>query len=606
MITNRRELLVGAAGALTWARVRTAAQAAVPTREGIRLNVLFDKIMRQDLDRSPMLVSSLGLDTGARAWQKFRLDDASIAAWQSDKRRTADQLASLRHLDTNSLSLQERVNYDSVIYGLDLSNAVNRAFRYIGAPYYGSPYVLSQLTGSYQQVPDFLDSQHVIETRIDAEGYLARLSAFSTVLDQEIERVSHDRALGVIPPDFIIDKALIQMRALRNAPPETAVLVRSLAVRAHEKGIAGDWQQRAAEIYTHKVQPALDRQISLLSEMRRQAVHAAGVAHLPDGEAFYALALKQQTTSNMSPAEIHQAGLDLVRSQSAEADAILTAQGYSKGSVGARLRELFNDPKFRYPNTEEGKAKLIADLNAKVIQVQAKLPEWFGTLPRPSSSCAACPRRSRPALRAAITSPGRSTARARAPTMSTCATAELPSWVLPSITFHEGTTGHHLQLSLAQEADVPLIRKGGNFAAYTEGWAVYAEQLAVEMGMYEDDPLGHIGQLHESLMRAMRLVVDTGLHSQRWSREQAIRYAIDVLGDEEAAMSSEVEKYCVWPGQACSYMIGKLDWLRLHQKAKDAMGARFDIRGFHDAGLLWGAMPPAVLDRRLNAYIRGR
>lgn len=174
------------------------------------------------------------------------------------------------------------------------------------------------------------------------------------------------------------------------------------------------------------------------------------------------------------------------------------------------------------------------------------------------------------------------------------------------MTRFEGTPGHHLQLSLAQEADVPLIRKDGNFDAYTEGWAVYAEQSAVEMGMYEDDPLGHIGQLHGSLMRAMRPVVETGLHSQRWSREQAIRYAIDVLGDEEAAMSSEVEKYCVWPGQACSYMMGKLEWLRLRQKAKDAMGARFDICGFYDAGLLWGAMPLAVLDRRLNAYIRGR
>src|SRR6185437_14365841 len=236
--------------------------------------------------------------------------------------------------------------------------------------------------------------------------------------------------------------------------------------------------------------------------------------------------------------EIHQAGLDLVRSQSAEADAILTAQGYSKGSVGARLRELFNDPKLRYPNTEEGKAKLIADLNAKVIQVQAKLPEWFGTLPKAKLVVRRVPKAIEAGASGGYYEPGSlDGTRPGAYYVNLRDTAELPSWVLPSITFHEGTPGHHLQLSLAQEADVPLIRKGGNFAAYTEGWAVYAEQLAVEMGMYEDDPLGQIGQLHESLMRAMRLVVDTGLHSQRWSREQAIRYAIDVLGDEEAAMS---------------------------------------------------------------------
>jgi uncharacterized protein (DUF885 family) len=183
-------------------------------------------------------------------------------------------------------------------------------------------------------------------------------------------------------------------------------------------------------------------------------------------------------------------------------------------------------------------------------------------------------------------------------------TAEVPAWTLPTLTFHEGIPGHHLQGSLALETDLPLIRKTQFFSGYGEGWALYAEQLAGEMGLYDDDPLGHVGQLHDSMFRAVRLVVDTGLHSQGWSREQAVKYFVDTLGDQEASAVTEVERYCVWPGQACSYMLGKLDWLRLRQKARDAMGARFDIKTFHDAGLLAGAMPLKVLDGRIDDYIR--
>jgi uncharacterized protein (DUF885 family) len=465
---------------------------------------VFDGIMKEKLDRSPILVSTLGLDKGARAHQKFELDDCSIAAWEGDKRRTVDQLARLRRVDVNALNLQERVNYDSVIYGLVLGDEVNRDFAYIGAPYYFSPYVLSQLSGSYRQVPDFLDTQHSIETKDDVDAYLARLSVFSTMMDQEIEQVRHDAALGVVPPDFIIDKTLLQMRALRHAMPDKSVLVQSVARRAREKGIAGDWGQRAAAIYTRKVQPAIDRQIALMTEMRAHAEHTAGIARIPGGEAFYALALKQQTTSDMPPAEIHQAGLDLVKIQTVQADAILKAQGYAEGSVGARLRALFHNPKFSYPNTDEGKAKLIADLNAKVAEVQATLPKWFGTLPKAKLVIRRVPKATEAGASGGYYETGSLDGmRPGAYYINLRDTTELPRWVLPSVTFHEGIPGHHLQLSLAQEANVPLIRKGGNFAGYTEGWALYAEQLAVEMGMYEDDPLGHVGQLHESLFLSL-------------------------------------------------------------------------------------------------------
>ena len=595
---DRRDLLTGAAGVVAVALARSAG--AQPTGEGARLNAVFDGIMQEQLDRSPEFATSLGLDTGARAPQKAMLDPSSVATWEADKARTAAQLARLKSLDRAALSPQDRVNYDSVVYVTALSDQGGREF-----PYIGGPYVVSQLTGAYQSVPDFLDTQHSIETRQDAQDYLSRLSAFASVMDQEDGQVRHDVALGVVPPDFILDKALVQMAALRDDATAKSNLVQSLVRRTHEKAIPGDWEARATAIYTGQVQPALDRQIALMRQTRARAVHDAGVERLPEGEAFYALSLRQATTSDMAPGDIHRTGIELVASHQAELDTLMKTQGLTQGTVGERLRALYNDPEYRYPNTDEGKVKLIADLNAKVAQVQAKLPQWFGTLPKarldirrvPKATEAGAPGGYYQSGDLAGTRPG-------AYYINLRDTAEVPSWTLPTLTFHEGIPGHHLQGSLALEAGLPLIRKTQFFSGYGEGWALYSEQLAVEMGMYDRDPLGHIGQLHDSMFRAVRLVVDTGLHSQGWSREKAIRYYVETLGDQDASAVTEVERYCVWPGQACSYMLGKLDWLRQRERARKALGARFDIRRFHDAGLLSGAMPLTVLDDRIGEYIR--
>ncbi|WP_174301445.1 DUF885 family protein [Caulobacter sp. S45] len=598
---NRRDLLAGGAGVAGLAlAARTASAQTAAGAPSAQLNAVFDGIMKENLDRSPELATSLGLDMGARAGQKALLDDRSIAAWEGDKRRMAAQLARLKGVDRSTLGPQDRVNLDSLVYVAALNDQANRRF-----PYSGGPYVVSQLTGAYQGVPDFLDTQHSIETKADADDYLSRLSAFATALDQEDAAVRHDVALGVTPPDFILDKTLIQLRALRDTPPATSNMVQSVARRTHEKGFPGDYAGQATAIYTGKVQPALDRQIALATELRAKAVHDAGVARLPDGPDFYALSLKQWTTSDMPPAEIHQTGLDLVASHQSQLDSLMKSQGLTQGTVGERFRVLYNDPKYRYPNTDEGKVKLIADLNLKVAAVQAKLPAYFGTLPKARLDIRRVPKATEAGAPGGYYQPGDlAGTRPGAYYINLRDTAEVPSWTLPTLTFHEGIPGHHLQGSLAMEASLPLIRKTQWFSGYGEGWALYAENLAVEMGMYDSDPLGHIGQLHDSMFRAVRLVVDTGLHSQGWSREKAIRYYVDSLGDQDASATTEVERYCVWPGQACSYMLGKLDWLRQRERAKTALGPRFDIRKFHDAGLLAGAMPLAVLDTRIGEYIR--
>jgi uncharacterized protein (DUF885 family) len=423
-----------------------------------------------------------------------------------------------------------------------------------------------------------------------------------TVFDQEREVAQHDIALGIIPPDFVLARTLEQMTKLRAA--KESPLVESVARRVKEKKIAGDYAGQAARIVGETVYPALDRQMALLKSLQPKAVHDAGVWRLKDGAAYYAASLASQTTTTMKPEEIHKLGLEIVKGHTAEIDALMKANGLTKGTVGARLRAMFDDPKFRYPNTDAGKDKLIADLNLRLRRIRALLPKYFGTLPKAGVVIKRVPK----AIEAGA--PGgyyqNASLDGKRPGtyyINLRDTAEVPSWTLPTLTYHEAIPGHHLQGSIAQESPLPLIRKVSGYNAYVEGWALYSEQFAVEIGLYDKDPWGHIGQLHDALLRAVRLVIDTGLHAMRWSREQAIAYYADTLGDPVSAATTEVERYCVWPGQACGYMIGKLTFLRLRDKAKAALGARFDIRKFHNAVLLSGALPLAVLEKVVDDYI---
>ena len=263
------------------------------------------------------------------------------------------------------------------------------------------------------------------------------------------------------------------------------------------------------------------------------------------------------------------------------------------------------NPKYLYDNNDAAKARLLADLNAKVRLVQARLPDYFATLPKSTVEIRRVPKNTEAGAPGGYYQPGAlDGSRPGAYYINLRDTAELPRWGLSTLTYHESIPGHHLQLSLSNEAaGLPLIRKMLFFSGYGEGWALYAEELAVEMGLYGDDRLGRIGQLQAALFRAVRLVVDSGLHADGWSREKAIAYYIDILGEKESSAITEIERYCVWPGQACSYMVGKLTWLKARERASKALGDRFDIKAFHDAGLLAGALPLAVLDQVIDGYI---
>ncbi len=608
MLDRRAVLKSGAASAAVLALSRSAfAEGSPPViTPGAKLNTLFDTFVSENLDISPIFASSLGLDTGARAHEKREVDDSSLAGIAKQQKLNASQLERLSAFDRNSVGPDEQLSYDVVIFGLKNTVADNKKYAYAGGNA-GSPYILSQLSGLYSAAPSFLDNQHTIETKDDADAYLARLEGLAVAMDQECEVVRHDVALGVIPPDFALDKTLVQMNAIINQPAASAPMTMSVARRAKEKNIAGDWGPQAAKILTEKVYPALSRQISLVTDMRKQATHDAGVWKLPQGDEYYRDSVLTWTTSTMSPENIHKTGLDIIKDHSAKIDAIMKKHGLTKGTVGERLRALYNNPKMIYPNTDAGKEKLIADLNVKVKAVQAKLPQFFGTLPKAKVVIKRVPKEIEAAQAGGYyNSPSLDGKVPGIYWINLRDTAEQPRWLLGTLTYHEAIPGHHLQLAIQREANMPMIRKLTYFSSYIEGWALYSEQLANEMGMYDHDPFGRIGYLHDSMFRAVRLVVDSGLHAMKWTREQAVKFYVDTLGDQESASITEIERYCVTPGQACGYMLGKLAFLAARQKARDALGAKFDIKSFHDAVLVGGAIPLAMIDTITDRYIASR
>jgi uncharacterized protein (DUF885 family) len=431
---NRRELMMTAAASGIASALPALAADQEP--EAAKMNALFDQFVQATLQRQPEEATSLGLDKGDLAPLKSRLSDVSLAAVAKEKTDNARRVQQLKTIDRTKLSPFEQASYDTVMFTLEIEDEGNRAFDYGGGGS-GNPYVLSQLNGSYQSVPDFLDTQHSIETNADADAYLARLEAFATMMDQELEQARHDVGLGVTPPDFVIDTTLTQMDEFLRTPPDKATLVQSLARRAAEKKLQGDYGAKATVLYTGKILPALSRQAAYLKDQRPKAVHDAGVARLPNGAEYYRVSLKNYTTANITPDEIHKTGLDLVASLSADLDALLKVQGLSQGSVGARLAALTADPKYLYANTDAAKEKLIADLNAKVVVVQAKLPAWFGKLPKAKVEIRRVPKAIEAGAPGGYYQAGSlDGSRPGAYYINLRDTADLPSWSLPSISYH--------------------------------------------------------------------------------------------------------------------------------------------------------------------------
>jgi uncharacterized protein (DUF885 family) len=559
---------------------------------------------------SPEQATSLGIDKGAFAGLKSRLSDASPkgdADWAAEVISIRRRLGAI---DRAGLTPADRIRYDTVLYAAD-RGVEGAAFPYgggAGAGFSGGtgPYVVSQQNGAIMAIPEFLDSQHQIHTAADAEAYLARVSALARVLDQESARITADAALGVMPPDFIAANALGQLKAYRALPSDRQRLVSSLADRAAKAGLPGDWAGRCARIVEAEVYPALDREIAAFAAATAHAPSTAGVQRLPDGDAYYAWALRLGVTTTTPAAEIHRIGLEQNQALKARMDLLLKKQGLSQGTVGERVQALNSDARFLYPNTEAGRAQLIAYLNDCIARIRPLLPRVshlglkadviVKRVPPDIQDGAALGYMNFAALdgsRPAIYYVNLKT------------TTLWPKYQLPTLTAHEGVPGHTWQGAyLAEHHDeIPLISSLMGFNAFVEGWALYAEQLVSEFGLYDNDPFGEIGYLQAQQFRCCRLVADTGLHSLGWSRDQTVRYLTSETGRGAEAMTSETDRYCASPGQACGYKMGHNEILRLREKARAELGARFDLAGFDDAVVETGGVPLTVLATAIDAYI---
>lgn len=596
---ERRQFLGSAAATAVLAMVpagRAAAQLPpLPPSppQDAPLNAAFNAVLKETIEESPTFATSLGFDKGPWAKLRHQLDDNGPDALRKGIEQSKRARKIVAAVDPAKLSPQGRVDREVVLYNID--QQIEPAERFdLGTPQ--QPYVLTQQDGAYFGIPDFLASQHPVETADDAVAYLDRLAAFDTQLDNDNENQRIAAKRGRLAPDFSLDLALVQLKKLRGAPAGESGMVTALTSRTTEKKLPGDWAARATKIVETEVYPALDRQIALVETLRRTARKDAGLWAVPGGDAIYAAALAQATTTNMTPDEVHKLGLAQVAELSARLDTILKGEGLTTGSVGERLTALNKRPDQLYPDTDAGRAELIASLNAGVRAMQAKLPTAFTNPPDAPLEI----KRVDPSIQDGASNGYyyRAPLDGSRPAIywiNLKSIGDWPKYTLPSLTYHEGVPGHHLQISTAQRAPVHTLRKLAFFNAYLEGWALYAEQLADELKGYAT-PLERAGYLQSFMFRAARLVADTGIHTKRWTREQATDYFVSTVGFARGRAQREIERYCVLPGQACSYKIGHAAWLRARENAQKIAGAKFDLKKFHDV-LEFGAMPLSMLER---------
>jgi uncharacterized protein (DUF885 family) len=430
-------------------------------------------------------------------------------------------------------------------------------------------------------------------------------------LDQVTAAMQRQAQLGVLLPPSLLERSLIVIHDTVSAAPGDSALVTTFTARMEkvkslDAATRAQLEGAAVRAVESRVYPAYARMSAALEALKpAAATQGAGVARLPDGAAYYALALKQNTTTDYTPEQVHALGLAEVARITGEMDTLLSAQGLAHGSVGERMAALGKDPRFLLPNDAAGRDQALARYQQILDQVSERLPQYFRTLPAKRLRVERVPPSQEKGTSGAYyqqaamdgSRPGIFFANLRD-------MGEVPTWSMKTLAYHEGVPGHHLQISTALGLkELPLIRQQTLYTAYAEGWALYAEQLAAEIGMYKDDPFGNLGRLQLELLRAARLVVDTGIHAGGWTREQAIAYMVATTGKNETDVTSEVERYMAMPGQACAYKVGELKILELRARAQAALGPRFNLKDFHTVVLENGGVPLTLLEQLVNEWI---
>ncbi len=507
--------------------------------------------------------------------------------------RARTYLAQLRKFDRTKMTSEQRFSAEMLEHGLQDAIAEE--------PYLHLRFPINQFQGPQVRIPTLLTDIHPMRTAKDAENYLARLEAFPTKIDQSTALMRERAARGLLLPKFILAETAGQMKRFTAPAPESNILVTSFATRLDKingipAGHRAAMKETARKLVADSVYPAYRRASDELATEAAKATDQAGISRLPHGNEAYAFYLRRYTTTNLTPAEVHRIGLDEVKRIESEMDGLLRKLGYRDGTVEQRMTALESDQ--QYPDTPDVREKVLADYSRYVEDArQRSLSSFLHTpqapcivqrIPEFQEANAAAnyqtppPDGSRPGIfRVPLPGPRFDKVRMR------------------TLAYHEAIPGHHFQLALQVEMkSLPRFRRTypfGPLSAFTEGWGLYAERLASDLGWYANDPVGDLGRLGSELFRARRLVVDTGIHTKGWTRQQSIDYGIP---------RSEVDRYTVWPGQACSYKIGQLKILELRERAKKQLGARFDLKQYHDVVLRNGSVPLALLERVVDAWIK--
>ena len=608
LTTTRRQTLsmLGAGGA---ALALNACQPRVAASPATTADAFLEGVAWQLLALQPEGATSLGVDTGVHAGLRRELGDRSAAG---QARLAAALRSALRGANGFALDGLESATRTSLAV---VKSAFSTALDGFALPYgdvavggwRNTPYTVIQNVGAYLDTPRFLDSDHPVRDAADAEAYLSRLAQFPAQLDGETARIAAARRMGMIPPAILLDKTIRQLGIALADARGGGDLAGSLVKRT--ASIPGDWDARARAIATGPVTKALERQLAEITAQRALAKDADGSAPglwaRPHGDEWYAWALRASTTTRRTPDEVHALGMAALQELHGRMDPILRGLGFTSGTVGERMTALGKDPRFKFSNDDKGRAEIIALMQDKIAFIRTKLPLAFRTLVRGNLEIRRLPPAEEAGAPGAYGGAGSKDGSIPGKIWLNLGDTERHSrYSLPTLAFHEGIPGHVWQGEYANQ--LPLIRSILAFNAYSEGWALYAETLGDELGAYDGDPVGQLGYLQSIAFRACRMVVDTGLHAKRWSRDHAITWFSETNGSGLAEVTPEVDRYCSWPGQACGYKMGHSEILAQRERAKTALGARYDLRDFDQAVVEGGNVPLDVLGDNITRYIAGK
>lgn len=569
----------------------------------LQIGWFYERVFIEYAVDDPEMLTSLGILPPWLDWYSDDLTDRSLAREAKTQAKLRDDLATLRSYDRASLDESAQLSYDVLEYFL--------AIQADGERFAHHDYPLNQLFGIQNGFPTFMATQHSVESAGDAGNYVARLGKAPVMVDQVMEGLRVREAAGILPPTFVVEKVLAEMRGFTAMPAKQNILYSSFAEKLGKlpAGTVSDADRdallaQAESAISGQVYPAYGKFIAYYDTLLAKTTGNHGVWALPDGAAYYAWSARMHTSTDMSPAQIHQLGVEEVARIEAEMNDILVAQGLTEGSVGERVQAISVRPDQLYPDTDEGRAAIIADFTKIIAEVDAGIGPHFNVRPKQGVKVERVPEfRQATAPGAYYNPPAMDGSRPGIFSINLRSTNEIARFGMRTLAIHEAIPGHHFQTTIQQElTGVPTFRKVLPFTAFSEGWALYSERLAWEIGL-QDDPLDNLGRLQAEMFRAVRLVVDTGMHDKRWTREQAIAYMLEKTGMPETDVVAEIERYLVMPGQALAYKVGMNKILALREKAKAALGPKFVLSEFHDLVLTGGDLPLALLERRVDAWI---